>query len=176
MARAGLKKVIKTVRGQSGKTFKRSYQVRTTMAGHKPDPRFNDAWKKTKKGGMNGWPKKVGRKGFDDAMRIAKRKKKWGIFNHQPSQGSENAASGVQYRKAATLGGVVGLVQGFVGTAGVLRASTAAISAGYSARRHAGRGVWNRVKAGATNYAGHLVGATIGDTVRGIMFDQHSEF
>jgi hypothetical protein len=50
------------------------------MAGYKPDPRFNDAWKKTKKGGLNGWPKKIGRKGFDDAMRIAKRKRKWGIF------------------------------------------------------------------------------------------------
>lgn len=80
MARAGLKKVVKTVKGQSGKTFKRTYQVRATMAGYKPDPRFNDAWKKTKKGGLFGWPKKVGRKGFDDAMRIAKRKKKWGIF------------------------------------------------------------------------------------------------
>lgn len=94
MHRSGLKRVVKTVKGQSGKTFKRTYQVRATMAGYKPDPRFNDAWKKTKKGGLNGWPKKIGRKGFDDAMRIAKRKKKWGIFSIQPAQGSEAAASG----------------------------------------------------------------------------------
>ncbi len=67
MSRAGLKKVVKTVKGKSGKTFKRTYQVRATMAGYKPDPRFNDAWKKTKKGGLTGWPTKIGRKGFGEA-------------------------------------------------------------------------------------------------------------
>jgi hypothetical protein len=190
MARAGLKKVIKTVKGQSGKTFKRSYQVRSTMAGYKPDPRFNDAWKKTKKGGLTGGPTKIGRKGFDDAMRIAKRKKKWGIFSSQPSQGSEAAASGLggsasqlaqsifgnHYLQSAALGTGAGLLAAHtahdsrnsrpavraMGTASSFAASAAAngMAAGLAISRGKSRLGTAAVSIGAT-LAGHALGSRI---------------
>ena len=139
MARSGLKKVVKSVKGKRG-SVKRAYWVKADapLAGYKPNPRFNDAWKKTKKGGLTGWPTKVGRKGFDDAMRIAKRKKKWGIFSSQPPQGSEAAAQrGLGPGGIIKRGGLYHRVDKYIGRAspmkrGLIAAGTVAAMTGLS--------------------------------------------